>query len=91
MEIKWTHKAVSDLAYLYEFLAPINKKAATNVVQELTKSPLMLLNNPRIGEQLFQFEPQEVRRIFVKDYEIRYEIKNSIICILRLWHSRQDR
>lgn len=79
------------MAYLYEFLARINKKVVTNVVQELTKSPLMLLNNPRIDEQLFQFEPHEVRRIFVKDYEIRYEIKKSIIYILSLWHSRQDR
>lgn len=91
MELKWTSKALSDLVRLYEFLAPVNKPAAARAVQALAKAPTVLLANPRIGEQLFQFEPREVRRILVKDYEIRYEIQNSIIYVLRLWHTREDR
>lgn len=91
MELKWTSKALSDLVRLYEFLAPVNKPAAVRAVQALTKAPTVLLANPRIGEQLFQFEPREVRRILVKEYEIRYEIQNSIIYVLRLWHTREDR
>lgn len=91
MELKWTSKALSDLVRLYEFLAPVNKPAAARAVQALTKAPTVLLANPRIGEQLFQFEPREVRRILVKEYEIRYEIQNSIIYVLRLWHTREDR
>ena len=62
MELKWTSKALSDLARLYEFLAPVNKPAAARAVQALTKASTILLTNPRIGEQLFQFEPREVRR-----------------------------
>ena len=91
MELKWTSKALSDLARLYEFLAPVNKSSAARAVQALTKSPTILLVNPRIGEQLFQFEPREVRRILVGEYEVRYEIQNSIIYVLRLWHTREDR
>ncbi|WP_127806737.1 type II toxin-antitoxin system RelE/ParE family toxin [Hydrogenophaga sp. NH-16] len=91
MELKWTSKALSDLVRLYEFLAPVNKPAAARAVQALTKAPTVLLTNPRIGEQLFQFEPREVRRILVKDYEIRYEIQGAIIYVLRLWHTREDR
>ncbi len=91
MELKWTSKALSDLARLYEFLAPVNKPAAARAVQALTKAPTILLTNPRIGEQLFQFEPREVRRILVGEYEVRYEIQDSIINVLRLWHNREDR
>lgn len=91
MELKWTSKALSDLVRLYDFLAPVNKPAAASAVQALSKAPTVLLANPRIGEQLFQFEPREVRRILVKEYEIRYEIQNSIIYVLRLWHTREDR
>ncbi len=47
--------------------------------------------NPRIGEQLFEFDPPEVRRILVGEYEVRYEIQDSIIYVLRLWHTREDR
>lgn len=91
MELKWTSKALSDLARLYEFLAPVNTHAAARAVQALTKAPTILLTNPRIGEQLLQFEPREVRRILVGEYEVRYEVQNSVIYVLRLWHTRENR
>jgi len=50
-----------------------------------------MLTNPRIGEQLFQFEPREVRRILVGQHGNRYEILNPTVYVLRLWHTREDR
>ncbi len=91
MELKWTSKALSDLARLYEFLAPVNQKAAARAIQALAAAPTTLLDNPRIGEQLFEFEPHEVRRIIVSQYEMRYEIQESTIYVLRLWHTRENR
>ena len=91
MELKWTGKALSDLARLYDFLAPVNKHAAARIVQSLTAVPARLKDHPRIGEKLDEFEPREVRRILVKHYEIRYEIQESTIYLLRLWHTREDR
>lgn len=91
MELKWTSKALSDLVRLYDFLAPANKPVAARAVQALTKAPTVLLNNPRIGEQLFEFESREVRRLLVGQYEMRYEIQESTIYMLRLWHTREDR
>ena len=91
MELKWTNKALSDLARLYEFLAPVNREAATRIVQAIISAPTNLLANPRIGERLEEFEPREVRRILVGHYEMRYEIQESTIYVLRLWHTREDR
>ncbi|PHM53414.1 type II toxin-antitoxin system RelE/ParE family toxin [Xenorhabdus sp. KK7.4] len=91
MELKWTSKALSDVSRLYEFLALENKQAAVRAVRSLTKAPTILITNPHIGEQLFQFEPREVRRILVGQYEIRYELQRDIIYILRLWHTKEDR
>ena len=91
MELKWTGKALSDLARLYEFLASVNQHAAADTVQMLITAPETLLENPRIGEQLFEFDPREVRRIIAGHYEMRYEIQESCIYILRLWHTREDR
>ena len=84
MELKWTGKA-------HEFLAPVNKPAAARAVQALTKAPTILLANPHVGEQLFQFDPREVRRILVGQYEIRYEIQGGTIYVLRIWHTREYR
>jgi plasmid stabilization system protein ParE len=91
MELKWTGKALSDLVRLYEFLGSVNQPAAARAVQSVTKAPTALLINPRIGEQLFEFEPREVRRILVGNYEMRYEIQESTIYVLRLWHTREHR
>ena len=91
MVILWTSKARSDLVRLYEFLASINKPAALRAVHMLAKAPETLLAHPRIGEQLFQFEPREVRRLLVGRYELRYEIRDATIHILRVWHTREQR
>lgn len=91
IELKWTSKALSDLARLHDFLAAVNRPAAARAVQSLVAAPSILLSNPRIGEQLFQFEPREVRKIVVGGYEVRYEIQGSVIYLLRLWHTREDR
>ncbi|MGA7948862.1 MAG: type II toxin-antitoxin system RelE/ParE family toxin [Thiobacillaceae bacterium] len=91
MKLKWTSKALSDLTRLYEFLAPVNKDAAARTVQSLTAAPASLLANPRIGEKLEEFEPREVRRILVGHYEMRYEIQESTVYVLRLWHTRENR
>ena len=57
MNLKWTSKALSDLARLYEFLVPVNKPAAARTVQSLTAVPRRILEQPRIGERLDEFEP----------------------------------
>jgi plasmid stabilization system protein ParE len=91
MELKWTSEALSDLARLYEFLAPVNKPAAARTLQALTAAPSPLLANPRIGERLNEFESRQVRRILVGHYEMRYEIQESTIYVLRVWHTRGNR
>jgi plasmid stabilization system protein ParE len=91
MKLQWTSKALSDLARLYEFLAPANPSAAARTVQSLTGAPKRLLDQPRIGERLDEFDPREVRRILVGQYEMRYEIQNATLYILRIWHTREDR
>ncbi len=75
MAFKWTSKALSDLARLYEFLESVNRAAAARTVQSLAAAPTNLLENPRIGERLEEFDPREVHRILVGHYELRYEIQ----------------
>lgn len=50
MELKWTSKALSDLARLYDFLVLASKPAAARTVQSLTQAPVILLTHPRMGD-----------------------------------------
>lgn len=91
MQLKWTGKALSDLVRPHDFLVTVNRPAAARAVRSLTAAPTRLLEHPYIGEKLEEFAPREVRRILVGRYEIRYEIQESTIYVLRLWHTREDR
>lgn len=92
MQVRWTDRALSDLARLSDFLAVVNRQAAARTVQSLSAAALRLGDNPRLGLPLKEFAPREVRRVVVAGaYEMRYEISPDGIVVLRLWHAREDR
>ncbi|KSB89654.1 plasmid stabilization protein [Caulobacter vibrioides] len=91
MRLVWTGKAASDLARLHAFLAEVNPRAAARTARELVAAPKRLLTAPRLGERLEEFAPREVRRLIVGGYELRYEITESSVFVLRLWHTLEDR
>ncbi len=90
-EVVWSKKAVADLARLHNFLAPVNPRAATRIVQSIAAAPTRLKEQPRLGERLEEFSTREVRRILIGAYEMRYELNQSTVVILRLWHTRERR
>jgi plasmid stabilization system protein ParE len=91
MEIKWSERALNDLARLYEFLSPVNRTAAAQTIYRLVTAPNKLATHPRLAEKLEQFENRQVRRLLVGTYELRYEILDSTVLILRVWHTRESR
>ncbi len=91
MNVRWTGRSVEDLARLHEFLATVNRRAAARVVQSLAGAASHLAAHARTGERLQQYQPREVRRILVGNYEMRYEARGEEVVILRVWHSREDR
>lgn len=91
MDLRWSGKALSDLTRVHDFLAVVNRPAGARTVQALAGASASLVTNPRIGERLEEFEPREIRRILVGQYEVRYEIEASTIYIMRLWHTREER
>ena len=91
IEVKWTRRAKSDLVRLHDFLVVVNPIAAARAAKALGAAPNRLLEHPRLGQRLEEYAPREVRRLIVDRYEIRYEIRESTIHIVRVLHSREDR
>ncbi len=91
MPVKWTSKALGDVARLHAFLAGANKTAAANIVRSFTVAAKRLHEHPHMGEQLEEFKPREVRRLIVGHYEMRYEIQEQGVFILNIWHAKEDR
>ena len=87
MALKWTSSARSDLVRLHEFLRSVNGPVALRVVRRLVAGTKRIPAYPHLGTRLAEFEP----RILVGDTEIRYEMADTDIFILRIFHVREDR
>lgn len=91
MRVKWTDSAIRDLGRLQRFLAPKNPRAGARAVVRIIGAGERLGDSPRIGVRVEDYEEREVRRIIVDAYEVRYEITDDLVSILRVWHTREDR
>jgi plasmid stabilization system protein ParE len=89
--LRWTSKAHSDLVRLHEFLQSVNPAAAARAVRQIVAGVKRIPAHPRLGLRLPQFAPREVRRLIVGEYEIRYEIGERDLLVLRIFHTREDR
>ena len=91
MEVKWTTSAHRDLIRLHDFLAPVNKSATKKAVKQLVDEAKLLQSHPLLGVELNAYAPRNVRRLVIDDYEVRYEVTETVLYILRLWHTKEDR
>lgn len=91
MRLRWTKRALLDSRRLHAFLEEVNEPAAARAAQALVRAASFLPEHPRMGRRLEQFPGQEVRRTLVGQYELRYEIRDDVIILLRIWHTRERR
>ena len=81
MKVHWSKKALSDL----------DRLAAQKIMKSLLLAVQKLADHPRLGEKLFDFSSNEIRRLFIGKYELRYELSDTSLYILRIWHTREQR
>lgn len=91
MTIVWSSAAWADIDRLHAFLAEYDLGAADAVFDRLANAPAKLLDFPRRGSRLSEFDPREVREFRVGGYLLRYELAGSDIRVLRCFHPREDR
>jgi plasmid stabilization system protein ParE len=91
LALRWTRSAYADLRRIHEFLEPVDAAAAARAALAIVARVRRVPRQPRLGERVPGFADREVRRILVKNYEIRYEIAGTDLYVLRIFHTREDR
>jgi plasmid stabilization system protein ParE len=91
MRIVWSSAGWADADRLHAFLAEHDLDAADAVFDRLANAPTALLNFPRRGPRLSEFDPREVREFRIGNYLLRYELTGAEIVVLRFFHAREDR
>lgn len=91
MKVQWSAAAQGDLGRLHSFLAQHDLDAADRTLDTLVDAPETLLDFPRRGPRLSEFDPREVREYRCGKYLLRYELTGTDIALLRVFHAREDR
>ncbi|HEY3798777.1 MAG TPA: type II toxin-antitoxin system RelE/ParE family toxin [Caulobacteraceae bacterium] len=91
MRLVWSRLAHADLVRLHAFLSPVAPRAANAIVRDLIAAAERLADMPRIGQRVDGYGSREVRRLIVGNYEMRYEVRERDIGIVRIWHCKEDR
>jgi plasmid stabilization system protein ParE len=89
--IRWSSEARDDVDRLTDFVTAYDPVRATEIEQELEQAPKKLLDFPRRGPRLSEFEPLEVREYRVGGYLLRYQLTGRDIIVLRFFHAREHR
>ena len=90
MKLAFSRAAVSDLDRLREFIAVHNPTAAVRVATRLRAAISRLTDSPQIGRPVEDL-PGEIRELIFGKYVVRYQVSQTIVYILRIWHGREDR
>jgi plasmid stabilization system protein ParE len=91
LSIVWSHDARRDVDRLADFVAAYDPVRAGEIENELSQAPKQLLQFPRRGPRLSDFDPREVREYRASGYLLRYELAGRDIIVLRFFHPREER
>jgi len=90
MRLIFSRAALHDLVRLREFITKDNPRAARRVAKRLRGAILGLIDTPQIGRPVPDF-PGEIREFIFGKYVVRYEVREHLLYILRIWHGKKDR
>lgn len=89
MSLRFTERALGDLARQKAFVAEHDPVAAERVTEKLVESLRALAEQPLAGRSL---EDVPVRQWVAGDYVARYVVRgDDEVVVVRIWHGREAR
>lgn len=90
MKIKWTKPAVDDLESIKEFISRDSEIFANQFVERIFDSVEKLIDFPKIGRMVPEYQEQKVREIIFQNYRVIYFLSSDLIYVLNIIHGARD-
>ena len=88
VKITWNVLAFEDLEEISEYISQDSSIYAIRIVEKIHEKVSMLIDFPKSGRIVPEFNDQNVRELIEGNYRIVYWVKNSKeVIILRVHHS----
>jgi len=88
--ILWTGPALRDLTHIREWVARDNPDAASRLATKIRERVEALADFPTSGRAVPEIGIESYREVVIRPYRVIYEVRDSDVVILRVWHSRRD-
>jgi addiction module RelE/StbE family toxin len=91
MRLVWSAEAIRKLEDIRDYLSIEQKapEAAFNVVSNLVGRAPDILEHPKAGRQVPEYQHPSVREILINPYRMIYSLQDDQILILTVMHQRQ--
>lgn len=92
MEVIWTKQALRRVREIVDYIARDNYSAAEKWTADLFQKTDRLVNHPRSGRRVPEYNEPELREIITGNYRVVYRIreKKEAVYIQTVWHGRQN-
>lgn len=90
LPLRWTDRAVFDLAGIAEFISRTSAVYAENVVARIDQRVQLLRAHPQLGKQAAEARDLDIRELVVESYRVFYRVNKDDIQIVAIVHGRQQ-
>ena len=90
LPLRWTERAVSDLAGIAEFISRTSDVYAEGVVALLDYRLQLLRSHPLMGKHAPEAEDLDVRDLVIENHRVFYKVHADAIELLAIVHGRQQ-
>ena len=88
--LRWTERAVSDLAGIAEFISRTSAIYAEGVIGLIDHRLQLLRSYPHMGKVAPEAEELGVRELVIENHRVFYRVRTDAIEILAIVHGRQQ-
>jgi toxin ParE1/3/4 len=89
-QIAWTEPALDDVQRILDYVARDSARYAEKLADRFTEVPLRLLNEPRVGWRVPEYDRDDVRELLVAPYRLIYIIRGDDCYIATVVHGSRD-
>lgn len=90
LPLRWTERAVSDLAGIAEFISRTSAIYAEGVVTLIDYRLQLLRSHPQMGKHAPEAVDLDVRELVIENHRVFYKVHPDAIELLAIVHGRQQ-
>jgi len=91
LPLSWSRQSQADILRIADFYDRFDSDYAAKMVAFIRSAVSLPASFPFAGRPCARFEPRDVRDLVAGEFQLRYEVREAEIRVLRVWHSKEDR